>query len=82
MISEADTVLYNFRPRPVEERPKTPFCKLHLQRICGTCAHYGGALREGPSQAPCAALQFTARRMGDASDCPRWVRKSAPGGGK
>lgn len=82
MIEDMGSIRNNIRPRPTDENPRNPFCRLHLQRICGTCAHYGGALRDGAAEAPCAALHFTAARLSNAADCTRWQRKSAQGGGE
>lgn len=60
--------------RKDNENPLSPTCKLHLRRICGTCAHFDGELR----QAACAICTiFRAKRhpMKSASKCDRWTRK-------
>ncbi|MFG6549758.1 hypothetical protein ACGYLV_11915 [Sulfitobacter sp. M21595] len=60
--------------RKDHENPLSPTCKLHLRRICGTCAHFDGELR----QAACAMCTiFRAKRhlMKSAGKCDRWTRK-------
>jgi hypothetical protein len=71
--------------RPETETPHFPQCKLHLQRICGTCTFYGGPLRPSPAGAdaarntsPCSKLGEDAHRLADAKHCEFWQRKSAP----
>lgn len=64
--------------RPVEENPFDPRCHLHLQRICGTCEHFQGALRGAPPHGSCAYYDLTKHCRAGAAHCPRWVRKAAP----
>jgi len=62
--------------------PRLASCKLHLRRICGTCAHYQGPLwpdrqhPPGPARASCTALQITTGRTTSAQDCKSWIRPS------
>lgn len=73
--------------RPDNENPKDPRCKLHLQRICGTCQHYQGALRPDrigyrprpQDGADCAYFKVKKSRTARAWNCRRWARKSGGG---
>lgn len=65
------------RPRPETENPRDGRCKLHLQRICGTCAHFQGDLRTGPAAAQCGYFQIEKARQARAWTCHRWQRKAA-----
>lgn len=77
----------NSLPRPENENPRDPRCLLHLQRICGTCAAYQGALRpprighdpDAYNRADCERLGIEVHRLGRAWDCPRWERKTQGG---
>lgn len=85
-----DIIARPFQRRPDNENPFHPSCKLHLQRICGTCAHYQGELR--PSQIghnAGAGLSDTCSYFGNrvflsrrAWKCHRWTRKTAAPGGQ
>ncbi|MBY6121831.1 hypothetical protein KUV64_22100 [Mameliella alba] len=69
----------NLAPRPSGENPKDARCPLHLQRVCGTCAHYCGALHPAdgePGRARCASLEITMSRRRNAWACRRWTRKN------
>jgi hypothetical protein len=65
------------------KNPKHPFCLLHLQRICGTCAHYTGQLRPprighdkaAIDTATCGRTALDAHRQ--AKGCSDWARKAA-----
>lgn len=66
------------RLRPETENPRDARCLLHLQRICGTCRHYQGALRPAPGApgtAFCSALEVTKGCRVNAARCRRWQRK-------
>lgn len=70
------------RLRDDTEHPKSPRCKLHLQRICGTCKHFQGELRQvwnHPEAAPtarCAYFGIQKARHAKAWTCTRWERPS------
>ena len=58
--------------------PLDPRCALHLQRICGTCAHFQGVLRpaDGASdRADCGYFGGERHRLKKAGRCVRWARK-------
>ncbi len=71
--------------RPNEENPFDPNCKLHLQRICGTCVHYQGELKPARNghnlaaykSAPCDHFGTKKHRRNSAAKCPQWTRKAA-----
>lgn len=70
----------NFSKRPPDEIPQAQTCALHLQRICGTCANYSGALKprsDDPqdSRANCASYNVKTHRLGNAWTCSAWTRK-------
>ena len=69
--------------RQPTEHPLSPRCQLHLQRICGTCTHYQGALKpaEGQDRAPCSFFQIETHRQRRAWSCGRWSRKTGGGNG-
>lgn len=61
-----------FTPRALD--PRGPACPLHLRRICGTCAHFDGALRDaGPRRCTRFEVEVTAARP--AAKCKSWGRK-------
>jgi len=68
--------------------PKNPQCALALRRICGVCAHFMGPLKpsaEGHNPraalvSRCAEFDVAKHAHRCAADCPRWTRKTAPGG--
>lgn len=79
--SQTDLMGGRERMRDAAENPRDPRCALQLRRICGTCAHFQGALRpdEGaPEVAGCAAFQNQRHRLAKAWDCHRWTRKGRP----
>lgn len=64
------------------ENPRDPRCALHLQRICGNCTHYQGALKpaEGePRTAPCAYFQIQKHAQAHAWGCRRFERRTEGG---
>lgn len=63
-------------PRPSERDPRSPFCQLHLQRICGTCTHFDGHLRQD-DVASCTAFCALVQSRASAAKCGRWSRKVA-----
>ncbi len=63
--------------RRPEENPRDPRCKLHLQRICGTCAHFAGALRGAENTSLCTWFEVAAHRRASAAKCSRWTRRVA-----
>lgn len=64
--------------RRSEANPYSSRCPLHLRRICGTCAHFDGHLRQD-APAACTAFSVTVTPTENAWACERWTRKSAKG---
>lgn len=58
------------------ERPEAPNCPLHLQRICGTCAHFAGTLRQS-ARGECAKDHRWRLPRCSGANCPEWERKGA-----
>ena len=65
------------QPRPDTEDPKSARCKLAFRRICGTCAHFDGALAAGSRPAPCRHLELQVSGHRSAQDCHAWTRRDA-----
>jgi hypothetical protein len=63
--------------RRAEQNPRDGRCQLHLQRICGTCAHFQGTLRGAGDVATCAFFQLAKHRRASAASCTRWSRRAA-----
>ena len=61
--------------RPSDRNPLTPGCPMHLRRVCGVCAHFGGG--KIVSEGPCAKLGGDVRGGRNAAECADWSRKSA-----
>lgn len=67
------------------ETPRDSRCKLQLQRICGTCKHFQGALRPSGAQfggrerytAPCGVFETEKAPRARAWDCKHWARPMA-----
>lgn len=65
--------------RTGDRNPLSPGCPLALRRICGVCAHFGGA--EIRTTGACTKQGGEVRGTGSAADCADWTRKSVSGEG-
>ncbi len=54
--------------------PRDPKCPMHLRRICGTCAHFDGHLRQA-GRALCKKFDVEQSPSKGAKNCKQWVRK-------
>ncbi len=77
ILDEVGAACERLTPRAPEENPFDPRCQLHLQRICGTCAHFQGDLRGGPRHGVCGYFQLAKDCRASAARCSRWERKAA-----
>lgn len=74
MMPDRDLSTRGYLGRKDNENPLSPTCKLHLRRICGTCAHFDGELRQAAC-ARCTIFRAERHPMKSASKCDRWTRK-------
>jgi len=54
--------------------PRDPKCPMHLRRICGTCDHFDGHLRQA-GRALCKVFDVEQSPSKGAKNCKQWVRK-------
>lgn len=54
--------------------PRDPKCPLHLRRICGTCTHFEGRLRQA-APAKCGKIGHSPKPQKRADACKFWARK-------
>lgn len=56
------------------EHPLARSCPLHLRRICGTCTHFEGHLRQA-ERGRCARIGHDPSPLKSAANCKFWARK-------
>lgn len=54
--------------------PRSPYCMLHLRRVCGVCVQFDGELR---GDGVCRKMALALPGGRDAAECGFWERRSA-----
>lgn len=62
------------RPRDTQDRGLGANAPLHLRRICGTCKHFEGTMRQ-VAPAGCALHGGLGSARASAAECEDWARR-------